>query len=134
MENLDKNKLNLPAAPRKIHEELEETFPIVFVADEAYPLKSNLMKPFERRQLDNMKSIYNCRQSHARRIVECAFGILTKRFNVFENKMLVHPDKAAVIKQAACALHNIIMDKERNLTDIHNEIETTTLQVGIPGR
>jgi hypothetical protein len=35
---LDKNKLNLPTTPRKIHEELEETFPFVFVADEAYPL------------------------------------------------------------------------------------------------
>lgn len=43
--------------------------------------------------------------------------------------MLVHPDKAAVITQAACVLHNIIMDKESNLTDIHSEIETTTLQV-----
>jgi hypothetical protein len=119
----------LPTTPRKIHEELEETFPFVFVADEAYPLKSNLMRPFARRQLNNMKRIYNYRQSRARRIVECAFGILTKRFNVFENKMLVHPDKATVITQAACVLHNIIMDKESNLTDIHNEIETTTLHV-----
>jgi len=76
-----------------------------------------------------MKRIYNYRQSCARRIVECAFGILTKRFNVFENKMLVHPDKAAVITQAAYTLHNIIKDKESNLTDIHNDIETTTLQV-----
>jgi len=91
--------------------------------------ENNLMIPFARRQLNNMKRIYNYRQSRARRIVECAFGILTKRFNVFENKMLVHLDKAAVITQAACVLHNIIMDKEINLTDIHSEIETTTLQV-----
>jgi len=56
---------------------------------------------------------------------ECAFGILTKRFNVFENKMLVNPEKATIITQAACVLHNLIMDKEHNLTDIHNEMETT---------
>lgn len=81
------------------------------MADEAYPLIINLMRPFAQRQLNNMKIIYNYLQSCARRIVECAFGILTKRFNVFENKMLVHPDKATVITQAACVLHNIIMDK-----------------------
>lgn len=97
--------------------------------DEAYPLKINLMKPFARRQLTNKKRIYNYRQSRARIIVECAFGILTKRFNVFENKMLVHPEKATLITQAAYVLHNIIMDKESTLTDIHNEIETITLQV-----
>lgn len=78
--------------------------------------------------------IYNYCQSSPRRIVECAFSILTKRFNVFViNKMLICPDKAAIITQATCIaayyLHNIIMDKKSNLTDIHNEIETTTLQV-----
>jgi hypothetical protein len=125
---LDKNKLNLPTTPRKIHEDFEEKFPFVFVVDEAYPLKINLMKICTK-TANNMKIIYNYRQSRARRIVECAFGILTKRFNVFENKMLVHPDKATIITQTACVLHNIIMDKESNLTDIHNEIETTTLQV-----
>jgi len=56
---LDKNKLNLPTIPRIIHENLEEKFPFVFVVDEAYPLKINLMRPFARRQLNNMKRIYN---------------------------------------------------------------------------
>ncbi|VVC27043.1 Hypothetical protein CINCED_3A000890 [Cinara cedri] len=42
--------------------------------------------------------------------------------------MLVHPDKATIITQAACVLHNIIMDKESTLADIHNEIKNTTLQ------
>lgn len=69
------------------------------------------MKPFARKQLTNSKRIYNYRQSRARRIVECAFGILTKRFNIFENKMLVNPEKATIITQAACVLHNLIIDK-----------------------
>jgi len=46
--------------------------------------------------------------------------------NVFENKMLVNPEKATIITQAACVLHNLIMDKEHKLTDIHNEMETTS--------
>lgn len=125
---LDNNKLLLPP-PRKIHKNVEDEFPFVFVADEAYPLKKNLMRPFARKQLTNSKRIYNYRHSRARRIVECAFGILTKRFNVFENKMLVNPEKATIITQAACVLHNLIMDKEQNLTDIHNEMETTSSRV-----
>lgn len=100
---MENNKLLLPP-PRQIHEEVEDEFPFVFVADEAYPLKKNLMKPFARKQLTNSKRIYNYRQSRARRIVECAFGILTKRFNVFENKMLVNPEKATTITQAACVV------------------------------
>lgn len=61
------------------------------------------MKLFARRQLTNLKRIYNYRQSRTRRIVECAFGILTKQFNVFENKMLVQPGRATIIiAQAAC--------------------------------
>jgi hypothetical protein len=122
---LEANKLLL-LQPRKINKNLEYEFPFVFVADKAYPLKTNLMKPFARRQLTNLKRIYNYRQSRARRIVDCAFGILTKRFNVFENKMLVQPDRSTIITQAACVLHNLIIDKESDIQiDIQNQIETT---------
>jgi len=79
---LYQNKLDLPS-PKKINQNINEDFPFVFVGDEAYPLLPNLMRPFPRRNLTNEKRIYNYRQSRARRIVECAFGILVKRFNVF---------------------------------------------------
>lgn len=107
---LDNNKLLL-APPRKIHKDVECKFPFVFVANVVYPLKKNLKKPFARKQLTNSKRIYNHRHSRSRRIVERAFSILTKRFNVFENKMLVHPDKTIIITQVACVLHNLIMNK-----------------------
>ncbi|XP_008180084.1 uncharacterized protein LOC103308465 [Acyrthosiphon pisum] len=67
----------------------------------AYPLLPNLMRPFPRRQLTNEKRIYNYRLSRARRIVECAFGIMVKRFNVLENKMLVGPEKATKITHSS---------------------------------
>jgi len=70
------------------------------------------MRSFVRRHLNNMKIIYYNPKSWVRRIVECVFGILTKRLNVFGNKTLVHPNKAAVISmtQTTCAYHNIFMD------------------------
>lgn len=46
---LDNNKLLL-LPPRKIHKDVKNKFPFVFFADEAYPLKKNLMKPFARKQ------------------------------------------------------------------------------------
>lgn len=89
------------------------------------------MRPFPRRQLTNEKRIYNYRLSRARRIVECAFGIMVKRFNVLENKMLVGPEKATKITRAICVLHDLIMTREVNLTEIHNEIENHHNQIEI---
>jgi hypothetical protein len=43
--------------------------------------------------------------------------------------MLVQPDRATIITQAACVLHNLIIDKESDFQiDIQNEIETTCSQ------
>lgn len=43
--------------------------------------------------------------------------------------MLIHPDKTTIVTQATCVLYNLIMDKENFLTEIHKEMETTTLRV-----
>jgi hypothetical protein len=86
------------------------------------------MRPFPRRNLTNEKRIFNYRLSRARRIVECAFGILVKRFNVLENKMLVFPEKATIITKAYCILHNLIMDKEGVPTEIQDELQLQTIQ------
>lgn len=48
----------------------------VLIADEAFPLQTNLLKPFARRdqEHDMLKKIYNYRLSRACRVVENAFG------------------------------------------------------------
>ncbi|KAJ4445118.1 hypothetical protein ANN_06919 [Periplaneta americana] len=69
------NTLNLPP-PRTID---GKEFPIVFVADQVYSLTTQIMRPFSRNALTNDRRIYNYRHSRAK-IVECAFGILTKKF------------------------------------------------------
>ncbi|GFO45045.1 hypothetical protein PoB_007155000 [Plakobranchus ocellatus] len=56
-----------------------EPLPYVFLGDEAYALLRNLMKPYSRRDLNDAKRKYNYRQSRARRIVECASGMLTSK-------------------------------------------------------
>lgn len=117
-----RKKLNIPN-PSVIRDSEEmDLFPFVFVGDEAYPLSVNLMRPFPKRRLNNGRRIYNYRHSRARRIVECAFGMLTRKFRVLANNMLLDPDKATDITLACCILHNVILEKEGRMCDIHEEL------------
>jgi hypothetical protein len=57
----------------------DQPMPYAIVADDAFALKSWLMKPFPQRGLCNRKRKTNYRISRARRVVENAFGILAHR-------------------------------------------------------
>lgn len=84
--------------------------PYVIIGDEAFPLKTYLLRPYSRFFLRGHEpnKIYNYRLSRARRVVENAFGILVARWRVFRRHLEVQPYLVDKIVLAACCLHNML--------------------------
>lgn len=78
------------------------------VGDDAFPLKTYLLKPFSKVTLSKEQKVFNYRLSRARRIVENAFGILVSRFRIFEKPIPCLPETVDKIIKAFCALHNYL--------------------------
>ncbi|XP_061597942.1 uncharacterized protein LOC133461167 [Cololabis saira] len=90
--------------------------PCCVVADEAFPLKEYIMKPYPNHRLSEEQRIFNYRLSRARKVVENAFGILANRFRVFQTTINIQ-DTAKVedIVLSCCALHNFLRTESRDL-------------------
>ena len=82
--------------------------PYLLVADDAFRMTPNLMKPFPGTHMSRQQEIFNYRLSRARRIVENTFGILTSRFRVFQRTLEVRPNFVQDIVFASCILHNFL--------------------------
>ena len=120
------NALNLP--PDQVLPEAAELGPLphVFVADEAFPLMCNVMRPYpgRKKDLDESQLIFNFRLSRARRIVENAFGILACRWRIYHTKIMVSPAVANNIIKATCVLHNFLQTTSTpaQITSIESEV------------
>ncbi len=82
--------------------------PHVFVADEAFPLRKNLMRPFPRRTLTRERRVFNYRLSRARLVVENAFGILSSQWRIYRHLIEVQSDVVERCVKATCVLHNFM--------------------------
>ena len=76
------NALNLNTLEITISD--SESLPYV-VVDDAFPLKTYMMKPYVFKNLCTEKKVFNYHLSRARHVVENAFGILANRFRIFFN-------------------------------------------------
>lgn len=106
---MDMDKLSLPIpAPLPGR---EKPVPFVLVADDAFALRPNLMKPFPGQDLSATQRIHNLRLSRARHVVENTFGIMARRFQVLRKPINLDADKTKRVTLAICALHNLLIDK-----------------------
>ena len=107
---LERGSLNIPQPT-----ELPNTncvAPYVIVGDEAFPLKTNLLRPYPSGQHRNdvEKKIFNYRLSRARRCSENAFGILGQKFQLYNRRLKSAPQYADKIVLTTCILHNFIRE------------------------
>ncbi|XP_029938044.1 protein ANTAGONIST OF LIKE HETEROCHROMATIN PROTEIN 1-like [Salarias fasciatus] len=83
--------------------------PHVFVADEVFPLRPYLMRPFPGRGgLTLEQRIFNYRLSRARLVVEDAFGIWSSQWRMFRTLLEIHPEVVEKCVKATCVLHNFM--------------------------
>ena len=113
--------------------------PFFIVADDAFPLKPFIMKPYSRRCLTPEERIANYRISRARRTVENAFGILANVFRLLHTPILLQPDRATIIIQAMCVLHNFLRQNvncggARNTEDLPSSGDSAELTPLRPNR
>ncbi|XP_069596974.1 uncharacterized protein [Ranitomeya imitator] len=99
--------------------------PFVCVGDEAFQLSPHLLKPYSSKGSTRTKRVFNYRLIRARRVVECAFGILTAKWRVLLTAIKLHTETVDEVVKACVVLHNYVISQEPVSTD--DEDSRTTL-------
>lgn len=101
--------------PTKLLPGTSNMLPCALVADEAFPLKQYLMRPYPRRSLNSdSQRIFNYRLSRARLTIENAFGILVSRWRILRKSIQCNEENAHKIILALVVLHNFIISCDRH--------------------
>ncbi|XP_018311186.1 uncharacterized protein [Mycetomoellerius zeteki] len=96
----------------------DSRLPYVIVADEAFALTSYMLRPYSRScNLNIKKKVFNYRLSRARRVIECAFGILTSKWRIFRRPIATKQRTYSVTSQ---------QDPNSNQTLFENIVENDT--------
>ena len=82
---ISEDKLNIPKAESIWGSEFN--FPFVFVGDEAFPLRTNVMKPYPRDSLAMEERVFNYRLSRCRLSSKIHLGYLYRDFGFFAEQL-----------------------------------------------
>ncbi|XP_050310828.1 putative nuclease HARBI1 [Anthonomus grandis grandis] len=119
-QKLIENTLKIPPPSSPTNSEMK--LPFVFVADEAFTLRPDFMKPYAQRELTPHRRVFNYRLSRSRRIIENVFGFMAARFQIFHKAINVKLENIEKIVMACCILQHV------------DDIENGTTQLGLrPG-
>lgn len=102
-QKLENHQLNLPEDELLTGEDI--ALPYVFVADDAFALSRNILKPYPgMHNKGSQERIFNYRLSRARRIIENVFGIMASVFRVLRKPMLLQPRENVPCGSNLCAV------------------------------
>lgn len=115
----------LPPSTELPHDQSGNKFPFYFAADAAFPLRKNIMRPYPERNMNNKMRMFNYRLSRGRKNIECTFGMMTQKFQIFLTPIRCRKyDTIISIIQCACVLHNFIRIKDGTLFTIPSGLTT----------
>lgn len=127
---LRQNLLNIPKDRTLPNDPEGKPMPFCLVADEAFGLSRHILRPFGKKTLTPMKKIYNRRQTTARRMVECTFGILANKWRIFHRPIDVSIDFCDTIIKSCCLLHNFVRKRDGiNFTDTAYECPLQSVNI-----
>ena len=109
-EGLDSNNITGWPEPDPLPSDTQDV-PYFIVGDDAFALRTYMMKPYSTRNVTREERIFNYRLSRAWRVVENAFGILVNRFQVLRTTMEHHPETVRLIVKTCMVLHNLMRSR-----------------------
>ena len=112
----------------------DKPIPYFLIGDDAFTLKTWMIKSYSAHNLSNAERLFNYRLSWARRIVENAFGILANRPQCLLSTLQLAPEGASTLVMASVTLHNLMCIRYPGLQNQHwiMRLRTTKLFAG-PG-
>eukprot|EP00105_Crassostrea_gigas_P030769 XP_011453202.1 PREDICTED: uncharacterized protein LOC105346360 [Crassostrea gigas] len=128
-ECLEDNSIAFPAADPLPNDDIPT--PYFILGDDAFGLRTYLMKPYAQRQMTKDQRIFNYRLSRGRRI-ENAFGILAHRWQILLTTMQPDPTTIAIIIETCVILHNLMRLRYPAIQNADMDEENANYQI-IPG-
>ena len=130
MPALQEETLGLPPADHLPND--DEDVPYFLVGDDAFALRTYMMKPYPQYRLTREERIYNYRASRARRVSENAFGIMACRFRCLLTTLQTQHLNARSIVKACIVLHNVLRSRCPQLQNRDLDQEDDNGQI-VPG-
>ena len=122
--------INLPDAEPLPNDDRD--FPYFLVGDDAFALRSYMMKPYGHRELNRAQRIFNYRLSRGRRVVENAFGIMASRWRCLLHTLCQGPEVVRTIVETCVVLHNLMRLRFPGIQNRHLDVEDADHNI-IPG-
>ena len=129
-ECLEDNSIGLPAADPLPND--DRPTPYYILEDDAFGLRTYMVKPYAQRQMTKKQRIFNNQLSRGRRVVENAFCILAQRWQVLLTTMQHDPSTIASIVETSVILHILMRMRYPALQNAAIDAENTNHQI-VPG-